>query len=213
MAVFVTETELQQFLVAAGLVTNPIEGLEQYLELGQAIEAATEWLEEYSGYYPFVADAAASARRFSPGEDRLLLLRAGLLSVTWVKTGLLIDGSGGTSLTRDQDYRLLPETAEHRGKPWTMIEFASVPSGDPRSIEIKGSWGYCSAATAAASRAVLARATCELLPQIGQRLSEGVVKWREGDVERQYGDEPLAGLRVQMDQAAMANAPRRVRIA
>lgn len=187
-------TDLNNYLIAAGLISAGITDTESELDLAGAIDAAVEQWNDETRYWPFQSTGTAQARRYTPPTGGILDLNGGLVALT----SLYIDvtyTSAGTAYTNLQHFRLIPRDAPQRSRPWTGVEFLWSPQNvSDGEIEITGTWGYCLAANlpARASRGVLALAALELVPQIQQALTQGIVRWTEGDRSKQYADLPGA---------------------
>ncbi len=184
-ATWPTAADLLLFLQAAGLVTDTLTEAQDLLELDTAIEAARAEFEQRTHWEPFLA--ATQTRKYDAPLGTNLILDAGLLTCTSVSVA-------GALLVADIDYWLAPANAALRGRPYTRVEFRSMPVCDPQQIVIVGSWGRFAALPPEARLAVLGGAARRLAPQLGAAVSRGVVMWREGDVQEQYGPEPFGGL-------------------
>lgn len=189
MATWPTVSDLIAFLDASGLAVANADLSAMQLDL--AIASAIDAFEADTGFDPFIAAAADSTRYFSPDGTKVIDLRCGLVASPTSVSVSYDPGSGyaGTELTTD-DYWLKPDSANGTTKPYTWIECAGVPRGLPRSIVIVGKWGYTPNATGPAEDAryaVLCKASAVIAPQMRKLLGGGVISWREGDTQRQYG--------------------------
>jgi hypothetical protein len=138
-------------------------------------------------WHPFLKESADSTRYFDPSGLRLVDFQAGLISLT----SLTLHGA---AQTLNADFFLLPAQASERGLPFTYIEFARAARGSRRSIAVTGRWGRVETLPEEVRQAVLAKAACLLAPQMLALVSQGLARWREGDVEQQSGAEPFASL-------------------
>lgn len=210
-------TDLINYLAASGLVSATPTALEQLLDMEGALRAGIDRWEDTTHFWPFLSTGdATEARRFaSPYPSNLLDLNGGLVTITRVTVGVTYTVSSGADYTVNQHYRLLPRDAAPRRKPWTQIEFIYGMVGyDSGEIEVTGEWGYCTDDNlpSAARRGVLAMAAMDLLPQMNRALSQGLVRWTEGDVTKQYAtpDQLAAGWQSVVEGAIMPY--RRLRI-
>jgi len=165
-----TEAELQAFLVNAGVVGTPPEGVQIYLD-----GAAEEW-ESKTGYKPFIADAEDSTSYYdAPYPSRFLDLCGAFVSITSLNYGVT-STSDGTDGTANSDY-----FAHYRGDAIVGIEFTGLPYGQ-RSIKIVGKKGFCTEIPARVYRAILEKAAADysaVATQVGdvKRIKQGPVEY------------------------------------
>lgn len=187
-----TVAEFQVFLTAAGIMASTPTDLQLLLDLDGALDAAVEEFNDRTRYWPFLSTGIDEARRFigDPLAPRYLDLNGGLLTLTSLITNVTYTNSAGTLETQTLNFRLCPRDAVQRGRPYTYVEFLSDPAYvDDGEVLITGTWGFTTAANLpdSARRAVMAIASITLLPQINQAATQGLLRWREGDVEKQFG--------------------------
>ena len=167
-------------LAQAGIVATANDVSEH---LATAID---EW-ERGTNCRPFLAGQAATTRRFTPDRagTRVLDLGTGAVEIVSV----VVDGQ---TLTADQGYFAGPENAPDNGEPFTLIEFNGYVFGPPRSIVVSARWGYANenALPPAARGAVMGRAAILAAEPLMQKAlasgTSGVVRVKEGDVEREF---------------------------
>lgn len=191
-----TVEDLKDYLIAAGLYSDPPSAIQSRLDLEGANNAAIEKWQNITHYWPFMSDGNVNETRyFDPPNSRLLDLNSGLLQLVSLTTDLQYDATANNSLstgtTRQnlRDFRLKPTDAPPRNKPWTYIEMGWWPCGVAGSIAVTGEWGYCTTATipAAAKRGMLSIAAGMLMPQITLQVSRGGLKMlQRGDEEKQW---------------------------
>lgn len=171
---------------------------------GKAAAAAAEW-ERCTGWVPFLGDTVDATRYFDPpgpnqrlpgalgGGYLLTLPETGLLSLTSIHSGFS-SASAGTALVSEDDYRLRPLNAGVSTRPYTEIEFLGAPSwGFGRSLRIIGKFGYATTVPEDAWAAILYRAAGYALPEIRERVTGGLVEWKEAEVSERYGEKFLSG--------------------
>lgn len=191
MATWPTVSDAVSFMEAAGLTVSNTSLTNMKFDL--ALAAAIDAFETDTGFDPFIAAAADSTRYYSPDGTKIIDLRGGLVASPTSVTVSYDPGGGynGTELTTS-DYWMKPDGADGSTQPYTWIECAGVPRGLPRSIVIVGKFGYTPNATGPAEDAryaVLCKAAAIIAPQMRRELGNGVISWREGDTQRQYGAE------------------------
>jgi hypothetical protein len=139
--------------------------------------------QQRTGRVPFLEDSVDVARVFDPpggrsklepsfylGGEKLLELKAGLLSCNAVAVGVTPDNPDGQAMDLARQLRLLPSNAAVEGKPYSQIEFYFPVYGAPNSIVVTGKWGYSSAVPddvwAACLRLGAAKAAADILEGI-----------------------------------------------
>lgn len=213
-----TVGELTTFLQASRLVSVPPTALENLIDFTGILDAAIERWEGLTGFSPYLTTGdATEVRAFrSPWPANILDLNGGLLAITSLTVDVTNTVSSGTSYTAGLHFRLHPRDAAQRKVPWTQIEFLWSP-GNPSDgeIEIEGEWGFTTEANlqSSAKRAVLALAAMEVLPQVNAAIAQGLLRWTEGDVTKQWGagDKIMDGWQALVDKALYAS-PRRFRV-
>lgn len=172
---FPTGAELAQFLVDSGVLASVPGDLSAYVSMAEA--ARLDW-ERDTGWSPWLG--TAETRYYDPNGSTLLDPGVGILSISCLKLG-------GTEQTLNEDYWLLP----YNGFPKRLISFDQVLCGDPRSIEITGTWGYQSELTQDVVRAALARGALLAVAQdyglggLKQEVEEGDVRYKLAKDESQ----------------------------
>lgn len=184
-----TGTDLENYLQAAGLVSDPLTDAQELFDFDGAIEAAIAQWNDETHYWPFLSTGLPTVRVFNAPYGRLLDLNGGLLSLEWLSIDVAATNSYGTRQTNLSDFTLQPSDAPSRGRPYTYIEFEGWQGGDNRSIEVYGIWGFTLDAnlSAKAKRGVLAMAALDLLPQILTLQSRGgLTELQEGDSRKKW---------------------------
>lgn len=174
------------------------------MDLDTLVQAAATQFEMESGWIPFLGDSSDVTRYFDPagpnqrlpgsrGGSYLLSLNAGLLTVTSFHAGFS-GSSVGTALVSEDDYRLRPLNAVVENRPYTEIELLSGWTwGLGRSLRIIGRWGYGVMIPDDVWLAILHQAGNLALPILRERLTGGLVEWKEADAMERYGDAFLTG--------------------
>lgn len=180
-AAYPKDADLERFLRGAGLITGAGTTAQALLDLVGAIAAAAEDWETATGYKPFLADAADVTRYYDPDGD-VIFFRGGYVSVTSVTVDVA-PGSDGTVLTVNQDYWLDPRD----DLPHKRLYFSEWRRGDPQSIKIIGKRGYQVQIDELVWKAILCRGAELLVPELSAAISKGLVKWKAGDVEKEFG--------------------------
>jgi hypothetical protein len=113
------------------------------IDLQRALDAATEWIDHYTGRTFNAVDETASAKLFVARDDNELDV-PDLASVSTVKVDTLCDGSFHVTLAND-DYDLHPITLEPGMGGYTQIV---LRSGAPTyfivgcQVQVTALWGY-----------------------------------------------------------------------
>lgn len=224
-----TAADMQVFLTSQGLLANPPSATEKMIDLeGIAAEAKAAW-EQGTSYIPFLA--TTQTRTYTPegansgtpgiiynipglgmnnvGGSNTLFLHAGLLSVTTLKVSKTLTNPTGTTLTINSDFWLEPQSSPQYNKPYTYITFRQIQYGEPHSIEIVGSWGYCMTMTEDEFRAVLKLGAADAIDSLIAFKFGGLQSWTEADVTEKY-DLKYGGLAEQY-RATVAKALGRYR--
>lgn len=182
--------DLTTFLTDSGL-TAP-----SATTLAQAVNAAVEAWEQSTGYIPFISTGSDTTRYYDPNGTDYIDLRAGVVAVTSVTTGLSPTDTTGTVLAVNEDFWLTPTDATERERPHTGIRFRTRQRGDARSVKVIGKFGYCltGAFPADAFLAILKKAAAIVLPIINNASTGAAQKVKQRDVEYTYGDGSANGL-------------------
>lgn len=175
-----TEAALVEFLVNSGVVESVSVSLELYqLE-------AINWLETFTGWRPFLADTVDTFLLYDiPVSGRELDLQTGFVSVTSVEVGLDTDGSNGTVLTVNEDYRLIPYQDGPKNWPIWKIWFRSGVAGMEKSIKVTGQHGAFSSLPPLIYGALLREAAARaypFLPGVGGSTLGAVTSITQGPV-------------------------------
>lgn len=140
MSGYPTAADLATFLTANGL-TVPAD-----LDESKYIASAIQEFERRTGFVPFFVDALTAEKALyfdAPLPSYSWLnLGCGMTSISEVKTGLGLDGTGGTVLTLGTEYLTHPENALTLGKPLLALEFLNYIGTGRRSIKVTGRVGY-----------------------------------------------------------------------
>lgn len=187
------EAEFTAFLQAAGLVAIPPNTVNSLLDLTDILAAAVEEWNELTGYWPFLATGVPETRSFEYPTGPIMQFDGGVPPGTTVTvaTNVNVTNSYGTEQTSGINFQLWPIDAPNRQIPYVGIEFLTrVFRGFSSHIEVTADWGYCTDANLprSARRALMALGALEALPQILTHLANGVIMWREGDVEKRFLD-------------------------
>lgn len=149
-------------------------------DLGAKVGAAISDFERDTGHQPFLAAASASARYFDPPRRSCRLeLDSGIAALTSLTLS-------GTTLTQNEDFYLWPRNASARSEPWTVVEFASPVSGEPRSIVITARWGYATTLPDAAYEAILSRSLIHCQPELALGISRGLYTMQDETFSIRY---------------------------
>lgn len=186
-----TEGDLQQFLIATGLVANLPVAPFAFLDLQKNIDAARSSFEGRIGR-PVLAvegtrtfDPPAWPRRHLPVISDLALCET-------------VTVNGAVNVL-NQDYFLLPENNDEMGKPFNIIEFAVPIYGPRKCISVTGKWGYGVTIHERFWNAMLNRGAFLCYGQLAAGIAKGVVSWKNDDTSASYGEKPLEYLRAVWD--------------
>ena len=111
-----------------------------------AIEAASRWVDKYTGRRFY--ESAEQARYYEPEFGHTATVDD-LLSVTTIETD---DGANGTyTAWTASDFDLAPYNAPAHDEPYSYIEVANggtkgLPVDTRKGLKVTGVWGYCTAA-------------------------------------------------------------------
>jgi hypothetical protein len=126
------------------------------VDLQRALNAATEWIDHYTGRTFGPADLTASAKAFIARDDNELDV-PDLASVETIKIDTQCDGSFDVTLAND-DYELRPVTLEPGMGGYTQIV---LRSGSPSyfivgcQVQVTAFWGYGSTPSAVEQACIL----------------------------------------------------------
>ncbi len=210
-----TSSDLQQWLVSAGLMESPPSTEQELMLLNAHVLGARQEFERRTGYEPFLAVAdplppdpsTATTRYYDPpgphvrrgygnysevGGGRILQLDNGLIDCTSITAGMS-DVWQGSLLVVNTDYWLKPTNAAAAGRPYEWIEFRSPRWGTGRSIVVTGHFGYGYTIPDDAWLAVLMRAGLIGLPSIAAVTSGGATAVRLGEDSWQFGGGGASG--------------------
>ena len=181
-----TGNDLQRYMVAARLLSNPPDDEEALLDLQGFIDSAKAELEEKTGWMPFLDSGSDATWRFDLDGTGYIFFGGGLL----VFTSLTVYGS---ACTNNVEFRLCPVNAPRKGKPYEYLEWLD-PSFDSSgwstangaaAVAIAGRWGRVSSAAMPADvfQAALAKAANLALPgKAAPTTADDVVEVRQDDV-------------------------------
>lgn len=199
-----TVEDLKDYLIAAGLYSDPPSAIQSRLDLEGALDAAVDRWEDLTHYHPFMSTGNVNETRyFDPPSANLLDLDGGLLQLVALATEQQYDATANDSLSAGvsqqnlRDFRLKPLNAAAKGKPYTYMEIGWYPRGVTGSIAVTGEWGFCTSATmpAGARRGILALAADLLMPQISFQVSRGGLSMlQRGDETKRWDLSTLAEL-------------------
>jgi len=212
MATWPDANEFIRFLAGAGLLSDPPTAVQEYIDLEAALTAAVERWNELTHYWPFLSTGNVNESRYlSPRGGNILDLKSGLLTFTSLSTDLSYDSvtgslGGGNQRVNIQDFRLMPEDAPPKGKPWTYMVTGWTFWGDASSIIVTGEWGFCRTTNLpeSARQAVMALAAQAIMPQLQMYGSRGgLVMLQQGDTTKKWGSssDMSAGFKSIVDMA------------
>jgi len=188
-----SDNEIQTFFTSTGLTVPS-----GFVFTGYGEMASAEF-ERRTGRIPFLRNAGDVVRKFDPpgyvppgrsyagtrGGGRILYFAAGLCSLTSLV-------ANGTTLTEDTDFRLLPKNAAAINKPYEGVEFFAQLFGAASSIVITGKWGYHQNIPEDAFQAMVRIGFLRAVQDIKEKLSLGVIRWKDDDVSEERSIELLA---------------------
>lgn len=198
-----TASDLLTFLTDAEIATDTATALATSTVISAAIQDV-----EQSCNRIFLAPADAETRYYDPptGPTGKLFI-ADLASFT--SLSYQPEGSTATTLTRNEDFWLLPDNAATLSQPYTCIEFrrrwpVPLPATLRRSLLLVGKHGYGTRGDSAPAvggfpeavwDAMLARAGERLWPRLRQALTGGMLSFTELGVTESFGVEPWRDLK------------------
>lgn len=218
MATWATISEFQNWLTASGMFSSPPNEQQSYMDLNQALSAATQRINDLTRYWPFLSNGnTAEVRYFEPPHNGIVDLNGGLVTFTSMAYAVSYDGTSsytsGTSETNLRDFRLMPHDADKQVKPWTYIDCCLALYGDV--VAVTGEWGYYKPSTLTEDARILHMmlAARTLAPSIDlARRGGGLKKLTRGDETKEWGDFGALGkmLDEQIEQTIRAQGYRRV---
>lgn len=201
-----TVEDLKDYLIAAGLYSDPPSAIQSRLDLEGALNAAVGRWNDLTHYWPFMSTGNVNETRyFDPPNSHILDLNGGLLQLVALATEQQYQANSsnpvnsslsvGVSQQNLRDFRLKPLNAPAMSKPYTYMEIGWYGWGVSGSIAVTGEWGYCTSANmpAGASRGILALAADLLMPQISFQISRGGLSMlQRGDETKRWDLSQLA---------------------
>jgi len=204
--------DLQRFLIASGLFSNPPTAAQKYMDLRGAMDAAKEEFERLTGYLPFLSSGEQETRTFDGPESSILQLRAGLLSLT----SLVINT---VTYTENSQFVLQPTDAPGRRLPYTYVDFGSgwqsggyglgsdfasgfgagsavglgYVGGGRRAISITGVWGYCATLPADVKQALISFGAARVAPRLMHSVTGGLKQQKVGNDSWTWGENFFGG--------------------
>lgn len=144
-----------------------------------------------------LADSVDSTRVYNPPLNSHTLFIDDAVSVTSVVYQPA--GSTAQTLGSGTDYWLEPANCAAKREPYTSIIFRQtwwgpIPMELRHSLQVTGKFGYWKELPADVFLAMLIGGHELLLGGLSHLQSNGLLRWKEGDVEQQYGANPLAYL-------------------
>jgi hypothetical protein len=198
MALWVSITELQAYLIAAALLKNPVGEHDPtgFLPLSDALRASQDEFERRVGWNPFVWSGGVETRYFNADGQPVLDLKAGILRVE----GVTVAGTDWTvGLTPYiSGMNVFPETVNTVGNdyPYTRLRFAY--SGYPyqsvagtNAVAVTGDWGRVYSLPFDVKLGVLGYAAAQLLPVFTAARTGGAIRVKEADEEVQFNTSPF----------------------
>ena len=201
-----TVEDLRDYLIAAGLYSDPPSAIQSRLDLEGALDAAVGRWNDLTHYWPFMSNGnTQETRYFDPPNSRLLDLNGGLLSLYALATDQQYEANSSNTVNNSlsvgvtkqnlRDFRLKPLNAPAMGKPYTYMETGWWLGGVAGSIAVTGEWGYTTSANmpAGAKRGILALAADLLMPQITMQVTRGGLSMlQRGDETKRWDLSQLA---------------------
>lgn len=195
-----TASDVITGLQAAGILTTDFPYLSS-LAAGAA-EAGKDLIERACNRR-FLA-GSSEARYFDPPNNgRTLFLDFEATTVTSVTLG-------GSTLTLNTNYWLLPYNYSAQGVPINRIDFATIfvaplLAGNRRSIVVTGTWGYGATIPETVWQAMIYQAQLQLLPAIREIQNTGAEDWREADVAEKFGTQSSSAFLNRIAEQSMNN--------
>lgn len=195
-----TASDVITGLQAAGLLTTDYPYISS-LAAGAA-EAGKDIIERTCNRR-FLA-GSSEARYFDPPTSgRTLFLDYEATAISSVTLG-------GSTLTLNSNYWLLPYNYSAEGVPINRIDFAAyfftpILAGNRRSIVVTGTWGYGATIPESVWQAMVLQAQLQLLPAIREAQNTGAEDWREADVAEKFGTESSSAFLKRMAELSMNN--------
>lgn len=188
-------TDVQSHVLSLGVTLSLGIGNWGSIDFENAARVAVTTIEELTGRR-FTPGAAATTRLFDPpytSRNNTVFLQGDLCSSTLPTITV-----SGSAMALNTDYFLGPDNAdqiissEGISKPWSWVEFRNYLSfgnsfTSRKSISITGLWCYATVVPETIWKAELAQAMITIYPELALHISRGALKWREGDVEEEYG--------------------------
>jgi hypothetical protein len=201
-----TVEDLKDYLIAAGLYSDPPSAIQSRLDLHGALDAAVRRWNDITHYWPFMSNGnTQETRYFDPPNSRILDLDGGLLSLYALATDQQYEANSSNSVNNSlsvgttrqdlRDFRLQPLNAAAKGRPYTYMIIGWGPHGVTGSIAVTGEWGFCTSANmpAGANRGILALAADMLMPQITMQVTRGGLSMlQRGDETKRWDLSQLA---------------------
>jgi len=188
MALWVSLTEFEAYLVAHGVLKNPVGENDPagFLPLQDILEASQSEFERRVGWSPFLCESAASPRLF----DAELFPCLDLLGGAWNLVSVTVSGTPITLGTNVYGY---PQNANLRGFPVTTLQFISrwgFPSSSwvgKQRIEVTAQWGRVLTLPSDVKMAILQYSAGAMVPILTYARTGGAQKLKEGDEEIDFG--------------------------
>ncbi len=188
-------SDVQNHVLSLGVTTSLSTGNWGSIDFDNAARVAVATIEEMIGR-KFTPGATPSARLFDPPSNPnkgVISLRTDLCSASSVT----ITG-GGSAMVLNTDFFLGPDNSDQMlnsegiSLPWSWVEFLNyLPFGNlytsRKTISITGLWCYATVVPETVWKAELAQAMKTIYPEMAMHISKGLLMWREGDVQEEYG--------------------------
>lgn len=193
-----TATDVENFIEAGGITTT--SGQQAFF--ASAALAGQQIIERRCGRV-FLGSGANSTRYFEPPTTRSGRLYiedlASLNTVTYQPEGQ----ATATTWVLNEDFWLEPDNYAAHGLPITSLVLRQrwpqpLATCYRRSVIISGQWGFATLAAGfpdAVWFAMLAAGCLSVYGAIAQALTGGLLGWKEADVQKDYGVEPLRRLK------------------
>lgn len=196
-----TDTEIKAYGNALGVFGDMADSDIDTLLANTGKALKNEW-ENYVGWKPFLFESEESIVRYydPPGQShryqqgnprwisggKVLLLETGLLELDEIRHRVT-DTYEGNLLVENQNYWKLPYDAASKNLRVTAIKFSWTMQGLPKSITIKGKFGYTDSLPDDVFIGLRNYGLSKMLRTNLTKFIHEPVEWQEGDVRERHG--------------------------